>query len=75
MKKKLALSDLPDWPRMMDARTAAAYLGVSETVLTGRANSGYYPAPMRDGTMVRWDRHILDRWLDGRSGLQWGQSI
>lgn len=54
---------LPDWPRRMDVRLAAAYLGISRTHLLRHAG-GKYPAGVRDGGRVHWYREDLDACLD-----------
>jgi hypothetical protein len=50
---------LPDWPRLMDAEMAGAYLSRSATVIRERG-----PKPKRDGRSVLYDRRDLDRWAD-----------
>ena len=65
--------DLPDWPRLMKAELAARYIGVSPSTLRMGSKVGQYPAPLRDGKLCLWDRRLLDRWIDARSGL-WGGS-
>lgn len=54
---------LPDWPRLMKADQAADYLSVSEKTLERHG-----PAPKKVGAAARWDRHDLDRWVDGLGG-------
>lgn len=47
-------------PRLMKARLAAQYLGVSETTLRG------LPIPRRElGALRLYDRADLDAWADG----------
>lgn len=62
-------ADLPDWPRRMDAETAAAYLNIGESTLREGWPRGRYPAPIRDGKRVLWDRRVLDAWADLTAGL------
>lgn len=50
---------MPDWPRLMSAPQAAAYLSLSETTI--RENG---PTPKRYGKRVLFDRRDLDRWAD-----------
>jgi len=59
---------LPDWPRRMSAAQAAAYLNVGESTLRHGAGTRY-PAPLRDGKRVVWDRKMLDDWADAEAGL------
>lgn len=64
---KTALSDMPNWPRLLSEAQAAAYLGVS--INTFRARVGdRWPEPIRDGRRKLFDRLALDRAVDGLSG-------
>jgi hypothetical protein len=56
---KVERLSLPDWPRLMDAEMAGAYLSRSATVIRERG-----PKPKRDGRSVLYDRRDLDRWAD-----------
>jgi hypothetical protein len=59
---------LPDgmMPRLLSRDEAAAYCGVSAGLFEQRVG---IPAVRCFGTRRLWDRHALDRWLDGVSGL------
>ena len=50
---------LPDWPRLMREEMAAAYLGISASMLRERG-----PASKHIGRCAVWDRRELDRWAD-----------
>lgn len=50
---------LPDWPRLMREEMAAAYLGISSSMLRERG-----PASKHIGRCAVWDRRDLDRWAD-----------
>lgn len=52
-------SSLPDWPRLMAAPLAAAYVGISETTLRAKG-----PRPREVGKRRLYDRIDLDRWAD-----------
>ncbi len=58
---------LPDWPRLMNADLAAAYVGIGRETLRLHG-----PAPKRDpdriGRRVLYDRRDLDRWADALGG-------
>lgn len=54
---------LPDWPRLMGERDAAAYLSIGTTTLRERG-----PAPKKIGARTIWDRRDLDRWADALDG-------
>jgi hypothetical protein len=57
--------DLPDWPRLMAAPMAAAYVGMSETKLREIG-----PKPVSaDIKRTLYDRKALDRWVDRLSGM------
>jgi hypothetical protein len=54
---------LPDWPRLMGAELAAAYVGISENTLREHG-----PQPKAIGRRRLWDRADLDRWADALGG-------
>lgn len=54
---------LPDWPRLMAAPLAAAYIGLSETTLRAVG-----PKPREVGKRRLYDRIDLDRWADRLGG-------
>jgi len=54
---------LPDWPRLMRAPLAAAYVGIGETTLRTHG-----PQPKRLGGAVLYDIRDLDRWADALGG-------
>jgi DNA-binding transcriptional MerR regulator len=68
MSAALDMSKLPDWPRLMDRETAAAYLGVSVWQLDDWRREGLIPEYL-PGTK-RFDRSAIDRRLDELSGLR-----
>lgn len=55
----LARAELPDWPRLMREAMAAAYLGISASMLREHG-----PESKHLGRCALWDRHDLDRWAD-----------
>jgi hypothetical protein len=54
---------LPDWPRLMGAELAAAYVGISENTLREHG-----PQAKSIGRRRLWDRTDLDRWADALGG-------
>ena len=54
------MTSLPDWPRLMKAPLAAAYVGVSETSFRSLVDEGYIKRPKRIKGHVLWDRMDLD---------------
>lgn len=54
---------LPDWPRLMREEMAAAYVGISSSMLRERG-----PVPKHIGRRAVWDRNDLDRWADAIGG-------
>lgn len=54
---------MPNWPRLMDANLASAYLGLSATTLRAKG-----PAPREYGKRRLYDRIDLDRWADRLAG-------
>ncbi|MGY2735588.1 hypothetical protein [Sphingomonas sp. UYP23] len=54
---------LPDWPRLMSLPLASAYFGVCAAKFRALEIR-----PVRIGRRVLWDRHDLDRFVDGMSG-------
>jgi len=61
--------DLPGWPRALRAELAAAYLGLSRSMLHALVARGEAPRPtyLTRATPV-WLRDELDAWLDARAG-------
>ena len=55
---------LPDWPRLMKAKLASAYVGRSETTFRNRVARGIIAKPKRDDGNVFWDRADLDDYVD-----------
>lgn len=57
------LRDLPDWPLMLSAAQAAAYVGLSHDGFRSAVARGIYPAGIRGpfGRRILWHRHALDR--------------
>lgn len=54
---------LPNWPRLMSVKLAAAYLSISPATLRERG-----PEAVQVGRRVLYDRVALDRWVDRLSG-------
>lgn len=69
------LAELPYWPRYLSREQAAAYVGVSPNVFDGEVQAGIWPKPEKRGRhtsrrpRLTWDRRLLDRSSDVRSGL------
>ena len=54
---KLALADLPNWPRLLSAEQAAAYVGVSVNTFMGRVGHRLARAdPLRPAHALRQGR-------------------
>lgn len=60
---------LPGWPRGMHERFAAAYVGLSRTLIRRLRRAGEFPAPIpiTRGRQV-WLREDLDDWLNDKAG-------
>jgi len=56
-------ASLPDWPRWMSVKLAAAYLSVSENTLRS-----FGIVPIEQGRCVRYDRRSLDLYADRVAG-------
>ena len=69
MVRRIPLSEMPAWPRYLSRDEAAAYVGVSVGKFDAEVQTGIWPAPMRRGSRVTWDRFALDRMADAHSGL------
>jgi len=63
---RLPLGALPAWPARLDARAAAAYLGISASKFVAGVKAGRYPPAERDGRKRLWHRRDLDEWLETR---------
>lgn len=62
------ISGLPYWPRLLSEDQAAAYVGVSRETFRQLVKAGTYPQ-RREGKRVLYDRRVIDRIEDMRSGL------
>lgn len=70
---RVALTDLPFWPRMLSREEAARYVGVSDDVFDQEVKAGIWPPALRRGAKGgrgTWDRIMLDRAADRASGLE-----
>jgi hypothetical protein len=70
--RRLALTQLPNWPRFLNLNEAAAYVGVSPNVFLIEMKQQVWPAPKQRGTkagLATWDRALLDAAADRASGL------
>jgi predicted DNA-binding transcriptional regulator AlpA len=57
-----SLAHLPDWPAMLSAEQAAAYVGLSRETFLKAVEAEDYPKPVRShGKRVLWWRPGLDR--------------
>lgn len=67
---RLKPAEMPDWPRLMRAELAAAYVGVGREMFELEVDRGVWPKPIaRAGTgekraMKMWDRRDLDAAVD-----------
>lgn len=52
-----------DVPRLLDVAAVAGLLAVSSRHVRRLADSGRMPRPKRLGTLVRWDRAEIERWI------------
>lgn len=70
MTAQARISKPPIMPRLVDEVTAAAYLGRGRTKFREQVRAGQLPRPSDvNGNVQLWDVHILDRYVDQRSGL------
>jgi excisionase family DNA binding protein len=53
----------PDWPALMDAQTAAAYLSVSADTLKRETTEGSLPT-VTVRSLTRWPRTDLDAYIE-----------
>ena len=54
----------PPVPRLFGSEMAAAYLGISERMLDHIRLREDFPAPVRLGRRILWDRKALDAFAD-----------
>lgn len=59
MTRKLAITELPGWPRGLTQEQAAAYMGVSVATYNRAVKAKKYPGPTLEGG--RYDKHLLDQ--------------
>ena len=62
--KRLPLADLPDWPGLMRAPEAAAYLSISEEAFRKHVAPRLRAVKVTPGS-VSWARRDLDRLIAG----------
>lgn len=71
MSRKTALeklAGLPDWPAMLTAETAAAYVSLPLAAFERAVAQGELPAPQRLGGRLLWSRRRIDARLDPVEG-------
>lgn len=56
--RRLPPDGLPDWPRWLSVKLAAAYVDASETAFREEIKAGLWPD--RNPKTRRWDRALLD---------------
>lgn len=54
--------------RLLRQHEVAAYLSVSLSTVQRMADRGDIPKPVKIGNVKRWDKNVLDRYLDEISG-------
>ncbi len=59
---------LPNWPRLMAATLATAYVGLGETSFLAGVERGDWPKPLDLGRRKLWDRLNLDERVDDLGG-------
>ncbi|MDE2505862.1 MAG: excisionase family DNA-binding protein [Planctomycetota bacterium] len=58
---------------LIDARAVADLLGCSKQHVTRLTDAGKMPAPVRLGSLVRWDRSTIETWIaDGCPSVRKG---
>ena len=63
---KLALAEMPDWPRLLSEEQAAAYVGVSLRAFRARIGDPW-PEALRFGRRKLYDRLAIDLAVDALS--------
>lgn len=64
------MTALPDNPRLLGRKMAAAYVGLSPNSFDAEVARGTFPAPVKVACRRKlWDRVALDRRLDQLSGI------
>ena len=71
-RKKPELADLPEWPRLLSATHAGAYLGIHEMTFQQGVGS-IWPEPVRVGRRKLWDRAALDQAVERLGANQPGE--
>lgn len=62
------MRQIPDWPRMMKAATAARYCDLSTPDFLREVAAGRLPAAIRLGSHDHWDKTALDEDLNHLAG-------
>jgi excisionase family DNA binding protein len=50
--------------RLIDVETVASILNVSTRHIYRMAEAGLMPRPLKLGAAIRWDRQVLQSWID-----------
>lgn len=53
----------PGAPQLLDVQAVAAMLGCSARHIYRLSDAGKMPAPVRLGSLVRWNRDALESWI------------
>ena len=56
-------------PRLLTRVQAAEFLNVSPNKFSDQVAAGYWPAPLRQGRWMRWDREALERRIAEHQGV------
>ena len=51
-------------PQLIDVKTVAATLGCSPRHVYRLADAGHMPRPLKVGSLVRWNREALIKWIE-----------
>jgi len=50
--------------RLIDVSTVAKLLGFTVRTVYRHADAGIMPRPIKLGGAVRWDKRVLEKWID-----------
>ncbi|MEH6477840.1 MAG: hypothetical protein V7727_19270 [Sneathiella sp.] len=72
MTRRLELTQLPDWPRLMSLSTAAAYCDMSEP----HFKKHFQVTPLQFGKRNLYDKTAIDKILNGsQSATDWTEKL
>lgn len=59
------LTEMAEQVRLLNVQAVAEMLNVSDRHVYRLADGGRMPRPVKLGGSIRWDRKLIENWIDG----------